>query len=108
MMLFGVLVGAGLAIGLAAASLIWLIVQGAIWMVLLPFRLLFALVTLPFIILKVFLAVLIGLVFGALALAAIAAVAGVALAVLVPTLPLLAVVGLTWLFLRAMRRPAAV
>jgi hypothetical protein len=107
MMLLGVLVGAGLAIGLAAASLIWLIVQAAIWIVLLPFRLLFALVALPFLILKVFLAVLLGLVFGALALAAVATVAGVALAVLVPTLPLLAVVALTWLFLRAMRRPAA-
>jgi hypothetical protein len=106
-MLLGVLLGAGLAIGLAASAAIWLIVQAAIWVVLLPFRLLFALVALPFVILKIFLVVVFGLVFGALAIAAIAAVAGIALAVLVPILPLLAVVGLTWLFLKAMRRPAA-
>jgi hypothetical protein len=97
---FAVAIFTGLALLLIAAKVV-------IWCVFLPFRILFALVFLPLLLLKG-----LGMIVGAgvllilapvLAIAAVAVVLAIAAALLVPLLPVLFVVFAIWFVLRATR-----
>ena len=77
-----------------------LALRAAIWVVLLPFRLLFGVLTLPWLLVKT-------IVLGAGALVAVVAAVGLVVALLVPLLPLVFIGVVTWAIVRLMRRPAA-
>jgi hypothetical protein len=100
-------VGLGVMAALALSAVVWFVFHAIVWLVLLPFRLLGAILTLPFLLLKVLLAIVVGVVAFGLALGGIVLVAALTTALVAPILPLLLVVGLTWAVVRLMRRPAA-
>ncbi len=100
----GVMLVGGL-VAMAVAATLWLVFRLAVFVVLLPFRLLFALVALPLLLLK-FVFVAIGFVVLMVALAAGGLL--VTMGLLVPLLPLALVVGVVWMIVSHARRPAAV
>jgi hypothetical protein len=84
-----------------------LALRAVIWIVLLPFRLLFAVLTLPWLLVKgVALTVGAILVLLVAIVAVVVAVVGLVVALLVPILPLVFIGLVTWALVRLMRRPA--
>lgn len=102
-----VLVFAGLiAFGMFAilAALFWFV----LWLIWLPFRLLFWAVALPLALLKIAIVPVVALLFGSVMAIGIFAVGfAILVAILAPLLPLAIVVGLIWAIARLARRPAA-
>jgi hypothetical protein len=86
--------------GVLAVSAVAALVGALVWLVLLPFRLVFFVVKLAV------LGLAGGLGIAALVIAGVLVAAGLLLAVLAPLLPLALVVGLIWMLFRSSRRPA--
>ena len=94
----------------AAATLLvvgmFLLMKAVLWLVLLPFRLLFLALALPLILINV----VVGIVGGVLLLTFLAiggVLVAILLAVVAPLLPLAFLVLVTWALVRLMKRPAA-
>ena len=84
-----------------------ILLKCVVWLVLLPFRLLFAILLLPFLLIKAIVGgVLMVIVLPILAIAGIVAAIALAAAVLVPLLPVLFIALAIWFVIRASQRPA--
>ena len=98
------------AIGFALLLSVALVVRVAVWVLLLPFRLLFHVLFLPFLLLKWTVRFFVGLLLLPLVLLAIVlGIGGMAMAGLllfVPLLPVIIVGALVWLVIKAAPRPA--
>jgi hypothetical protein len=87
-----------------AVIVVWFALKAILWLVLLPFRLLFHLLVLPLLLLKILVVGLVIVVVApVLALLAIGGLIAAFVAVLVPVLPFLLVGGLVYLLLRPAR-----
>jgi hypothetical protein len=99
-------ISALVAVGIVTAILftLWILLQVVVWLVLLPFRLLFALVTWPLAIVKGVVGVLVG---GVLLVVGLVAAVVVAVSMVAALLLPLALVALAvWALVRLTRRPA--
>src|SRR5207247_2337781 len=98
----GALVFVGLAVALVG-GVVWFVVRAALWLILLPFRLLFLAIGLPLAIVGTVLGVVGTVVLGALLFSA-----GILAAVFVSMLlPVLILAGLAWLIVRLVRPATA-
>ena len=105
----GGLMAVGVMVALAVSAVAWFVLRGLIFLVTLPFRLLFALIAIPLLLIKIVIMAVAAVVFFALfAAGGLLIAVGLVVGVLVPLLPLLLVVGLTYGLVRLMRRPAAI
>ena len=105
----GAMMAFGVMVALAVSAILWLVLRGLIFLVTLPFRLLFAVIALPLLLLKIVLmAVAAVVLFALFAAGRSAGRGGLVVGVLIPLLPILLVVGLTFAIVRLMRRPATI
>lgn len=85
------------------------LLKALLWLVLLPFRLLFGLIVLPLLLVKLVLGGILFLVLAPVLLLSVAVgILGVAAAAIVPLLPLLFIAGVIWLLVRLSRPAPAV
>ena len=103
----GAMMAVGVMVALAVSAIAWFVLRGLIFLVTLPFRLLFAVIALPLLLLKIVLMAVAAVVFITL-FAAGGLLIAVVVGVLIPLLPILLVVGLTFAIVRLMRRPATI
>ncbi len=102
-----------IVMGMLAAAMtafllaIWLFLRVVVWLVLLPFKLLFLAVAIPVLIVKLVVGLIAFLLFFVLAFGSILALAGVFFAVLVPLLPFVILAFAIWALARVMKRPVA-
>ncbi len=105
----GAMMAVGVMVALAVSAIAWFVLRGLIFLVTLPFRLLFAVIALPLLLLKIVLmAVAAAVLITLLAAGGLLIALGVVVGVLIPLLPILLVVGLTFAIVRLMRRPATI
>ena len=91
----------------AAVTAAAVLIKLAVWLVLLPFRALFAILFLPLLLIKALVSGLFMLVaVPVLAIAGVVAALALAAALLVPALPIVLIAFLVWFVIRATQRPA--
>ena len=110
MVFLGLLLALAVTLGLAILGSVWLILRATLWLVLLPLRLVFAIIALPLLLLKVLIFSIVAVVFLALIAAGgalvMAGLVGFLLAVVLPLVPILLVGTVVWLVVKMVRRPA--
>ena len=86
---------------------LWLFLRVVLWIVLLPFKLLFLAVAIPLFFVKLVVGFIAFLLLCALALGSVLALAGLFLALLVPLLPFVILAFAIWALVRITKRPVA-
>ena len=106
--MFAFLAGAAVVTVLVMAALAFAVfARVLLWLILLPFKLLFWLLAVPVLIVKAIALSVGGLLFGILAIVAVAVGAALMLVLALPLLPILILGFVAWAFLRLLKRPAA-